>query len=66
MINTNKIRKDFPILNQQINEKPLIYLDNAATTQKPNAVIDSITDYYQNYNANVHLDLLRHNLLLLN
>ena len=52
--NTRKIRADFPILNRKIHGKPLIYLDNAATSQKPNQVIDSIVDYYKNYNANVH------------
>ncbi|MCH8003769.1 MAG: cysteine desulfurase [Nanoarchaeota archaeon] len=49
-----KIRKDFPILNVKVHGKPLVYLDNAATTQKPEAVINSITDYYENYNANIH------------
>jgi cysteine desulfurase/selenocysteine lyase len=48
------IRVQFPILNRQIDGKPLVYLDNAATTQKPQAVIDSLVDYYSNYNANVH------------
>ncbi|MGB1112087.1 MAG: aminotransferase class V-fold PLP-dependent enzyme [Schleiferiaceae bacterium] len=48
------IRQQFPILNQQINGRPLVYLDNAATAQKPMAVIDAISDYYLNYNANVH------------
>jgi len=48
------IREQFPILNQVIHGKPLVYLDNAATAQKPLAVINSITDYYSNYNANVH------------
>jgi cysteine desulfurase/selenocysteine lyase len=48
------IRKQFPILNQQVNKRPLVYLDNAATTQKPRCVIDSLTDYYKNYNSNVH------------
>ena len=48
------IRADFPILAQQVNGKPLVYLDNAATTQKPKAVIDAITNYYSGYNANVH------------
>lgn len=49
-----KIREDFPILHQQVNGQPLVYLDNAATTQKPNAVIDAISDYYRNDNSNVH------------
>lgn len=49
-----EIRKQFPILNQTVHGKPLIYFDNAATTQKPNVVIDEITDFYQNINANVH------------
>ncbi|HEY8402392.1 MAG TPA: cysteine desulfurase [Cytophagaceae bacterium] len=48
------IRKDFPILHQQVNNKPLVYLDNAATTQKPQAVIDSLVAYYSNINANIH------------
>ena len=47
-------RKNFPILNQTISGKPLIYLDNAATTQKPQCVMDAITHYYQHDNANVH------------
>lgn len=49
-----KIRNDFPILNQEINSNPLIYFDNAATTQKPKAVIDSIQHYYLHDNANIH------------
>ena len=49
-----QIRKDFPILNQQVNGKPLVYLDNAATTQKPLAVIQRISDYYLKENSNVH------------
>jgi len=48
------IRKDFPILNREVNGKPLIYLDNAATSQTPRQVIDVIVDYYSNYNANIH------------
>jgi cysteine desulfurase/selenocysteine lyase len=50
----NQVRADFPILNQQINDKPLVYLDNAATSQKPLAVINTLTHYYQYDNANVH------------
>jgi len=54
MLNVETIRKDFPILNRKVNGKPLIYFDNAATSQKPQVVIDSIVDYYSNYNANIH------------
>ena len=49
-----EIRKDFPILDRKVNGKNLVYLDNAATSQKPKEVIDSIRDYYMNHNANVH------------
>ena len=49
-----KIRADFPILHQQVNGKPLVYLDNGATTQKPQVVIDAIADYYRTTNSNVH------------
>ena len=48
------IRKDFPILQREVNGKPLVYLDNAATSQTPQQVIDVIVDYYQRYNANIH------------
>lgn len=48
------IRRQFPILDQEVNGHPLVYLDNAATSQKPLAVIDAISDYYRGYNANVH------------
>jgi cysteine desulfurase/selenocysteine lyase len=48
------VRKDFPILDRTVNGKPLVYLDSASTTQKPNAVIDAISDYYRTINANVH------------
>ena len=47
-------RKDFPILNQKVNGYPLVYLDNAATTQKPQAVIDALSDYYLTINSNIH------------
>jgi cysteine desulfurase/selenocysteine lyase len=49
-----KIRNDFPILKRKVNGNNFIYLDNAATSQKPNLVIDSISDYYKNYNSNIH------------
>ena len=48
------IRKDFPILKKKINGKPLVYLDNAATSQTPTCVIDCIAEYYKNYNSNIH------------
>lgn len=54
MFDVQKIRKDFPILNREVNGKPLVYLDNAATSQTPIQVIDVIVDYYSNYNANIH------------
>ncbi len=54
MINVQKIRKDFPILSRRIKGKPLVYLDNAATSQKPKAVIEAVQQYYQGYNANIH------------
>lgn len=52
--NIQKIRNDFPILSRKVNGHPLVYLDNAATSQKPQQVIDCIVDYYSNYNANIH------------
>ena len=54
MLDVLKIRKDFPILNREVNGKPLVYLDNAATSQTPQQVIDVIVDYYSGYNANIH------------
>ncbi|MCT8339184.1 cysteine desulfurase [Flavobacteriaceae bacterium TK19130] len=54
MLDVTNIRNDFPILQRQVNGKPLVYLDNAATSQKPKAVIDCIVDYYSRYNANIH------------
>ena len=54
MFEVEKIREDFPILEREINGYPLVYLDNAATTQKPKQVIEAIVDYYENHNANVH------------
>ncbi len=53
-INQDSIIAQFPILKQQINKFPLVYFDNAATTQKPQCVIDSLTDYYSNFNSNIH------------
>jgi cysteine desulfurase/selenocysteine lyase len=52
--NIDKIRADFPILKREVNGKPLVYLDNGATTQKPNSVINSIVHYYTDMNSNVH------------
>tara|TARA_R110001583_G_scaffold2514_7_gene18166 strand:- start:1517 stop:2743 length:1227 start_codon:yes stop_codon:yes gene_type:complete len=52
--NPTVIRKDFPILNREVNGNPLVYFDNAATSQTPRQVIDVIVDYYSNYNANIH------------
>jgi cysteine desulfurase/selenocysteine lyase len=54
MLNLQHIRKQFPILEREINGKPLVYLDNAATTQKPKIVLDAIQNYYTEINANVH------------
>lgn len=56
-IDWNRIRADFPILEQEVNGHPLIYFDNAATTQKPRAVIDALRHYYEHDNANVHRGL---------
>ncbi len=53
-LDVKNIREDFPILKKQINGKPLIYFDNAATSQTPNCVINSISNYYNNYNSNIH------------
>jgi len=54
MLDIKKIRQDFPILKREVNGNPLIYFDNAATSQTPQVVIDAIVDYYSNYNANIH------------
>ena len=54
MFNIQQIRNDFPILSQKVNGKPLIYFDNGATSQKPQIVIDAISKYYQEINANIH------------
>lgn len=54
MFNVDKIREDFPILKRTVHGKPLVYFDNAATSQTPQIVIDAIVDYYSNYNSNIH------------
>ena len=54
MLNIEKIRKDFPILSRTVYNRPLVYLDNAATTQKPRAVVEAMTEEYYSVNANVH------------
>ena len=54
MYDINKVRQDFPILSRTVYDKPLVYLDNAATTQKPLCVLDAMRDEYLNVNANVH------------
>jgi cysteine desulfurase/selenocysteine lyase len=53
-LTAERLRDEFPILHQEVNGRPLVYLDNAATSQKPLAVIESITNYYLGYNANIH------------
>src|SRR5690606_28540931 len=53
-MDVEKIRLQFPILHQQINGRDLVYFDNAATSQKPNIVIDALIEYYKGYNANIH------------
>jgi cysteine desulfurase/selenocysteine lyase len=54
MLDIQKIRADFPILSQKVNGSPLVYFDNGATSQKPKVVIDAISKYYEEYNANIH------------
>ncbi len=54
MLDAKRIKEDFPILSREVYGKPLVYLDNAATSQKPRAVIQALTDYYEGYNSNVH------------
>ena len=54
MYDINKVREDFPILSREVYGKPLIYLDNGATTQKPRQVVEALVDEYYNVNANVH------------
>ena len=53
-LDVQRVRKDFPILERKVYGKPLVYLDNAATSQKPRQVIDALVHYYENYNANIH------------
>jgi len=53
-LNVKAIRSDFPILKRKVHGKPLVYLDNAATTQRPKRVIEAVSDYFTNYNANIH------------
>jgi cysteine desulfurase/selenocysteine lyase len=57
MLDARAIRRDFPILDRTVHGKPLVYLDNAATSQKPRQVIEALTDYYYRYNANIHRGL---------
>lgn len=54
LLDVDKIREQFPVLHQKVNSRELVYFDNAATSQKPQVVIDALTDYYKNYNANIH------------
>ena len=53
-LDVNALRAQFPVLHQAVNGKPLVYLDNAATTQKPQVVIDAVSEYYRTVNSNVH------------
>lgn len=54
MLDVRQIREDFPILRRRVHDKPLVYLDNAATSQKPRVVVDALTRFYENTNANIH------------
>ena len=54
LFDVDEVRKDFPVLHQTVNGHPLVYLDNGATSQKPRAVIDAVSHYYETYNANIH------------
>src|SRR5919201_6074625 len=53
-LDVGRIKKDFPIFERKIRGKPLVYLDSAATSQKPRAVLDAVDEYYENHNANIH------------
>ncbi len=57
VLDVQRIRRDFPILDRKVHDKPLVYLDNAATTQKPRQVIEALVNYYSRYNANIHRGL---------
>ena len=57
MLDSKKIRADFPSLHQRVHGKPLVYFDNAATTQKPQVVIDALSHFYERDNSNVHRGL---------
>lgn len=59
MFDIEKIRQDFPVLQQSVNGKPLVYLDSGASSQRPMAVINAVNAYYQEYNANVHRGIYR-------
>lgn len=59
MLDVHAIREDFPILKRSVYDRPLVYLDNAATSQKPRAVIEAISHYYEHYNANIHRGIHR-------
>ena len=65
MFNVSEIRADFPILSREVNGKPLVYLDNGASSQKPEVVIDAITSAYKDEYANVHRGLHYLSILLL-
>ena len=54
MYDVRKVRRDFPILGREVNGRPLVYLDNAATSQKPRQVLRALTGYYERHNANIH------------
>ena len=54
MYDIRKVRRDFPILDRRVGESKLVYLDNAATSQKPRQVLDTLNDYYEEHNANIH------------
>ena len=54
MLDARQIRREFPILDRTVHGKPLVYLDNAATSQKPRQVIEALTAYYSRFNANIH------------